>query len=62
MTKSELEEYVQELEDAIEEAYAALDDDKLQRARRILSEYIEEEEEPEGEEEGEEEEPEKKNE
>lgn len=47
MTKAELEEYVQELEDAIEGAQDALDDDKPKKAQRILSEYIEEEE-PEG--------------
>jgi len=43
MTKVELEEYVTELERAIEDALEALEDGNRDRSREILSEYVEDE-------------------
>ena len=46
MTKAELEEYVEELEDAIQNAYVALvENDDHAKAEKILGEYVEEDEE-----------------
>ncbi len=45
MTKVELEEYVDELEDAITAALDALEDDNQAKAEKILGEYAEEDEE-----------------
>ncbi len=54
MTKAELEEYVDELERAIENAVGALDEYDFKQAKAILDEYVEEEEPEAGEEEPEE--------
>ena len=40
MTKAELEEYSQELETAIQEAYDALQEDDADRATTILADYV----------------------
>ncbi len=61
VTKAELEEYVEELEGTIEDAFEALEADRPRKAKKILAEYIEEQDEPEEKEEGNEEEPEEKN-
>lgn len=45
MTKVELEEYVEELEDAVDGAYRALAEDDPDRALGILKNYAEDEEE-----------------
>lgn len=40
VTKAELEEYCDELEEAIEEAYQALEGNDHERAQEILREYM----------------------
>ena len=55
MTRAELEEYVDELEDAIEDAVGALGEDDPDRALKILGEYVDPREEADQEEEPEEE-------
>ena len=54
MTRAELEEYVEELEGAIDGAYSALGEADPDRALEILGEYVEPEEEADQEEEPEE--------
>lgn len=44
MTKAELEEYADELEGVIQEAYEALDGGDQDRATAILAEYVDAEE------------------
>ena len=44
MTKAELEEYVEELEDVIDQALDAFEDDDPDEAEKVLAEYGEEDE------------------